>query len=111
MPRHTHPRPRRKHSRAHLRHHRGRVIAKRWRQAKLLRLTIGWAGDDPHPEAVRRGDVEPLGHSVFQRPLGELDAEQAWLGCRRARCGLCHLPDAGRRAREEARWRQAELHG
>jgi hypothetical protein len=34
VPRHTHPRPRRKHSRAHSRHQRDRYIARRWRQAK-----------------------------------------------------------------------------
>jgi hypothetical protein len=36
MPRHTRPRPRRKHDRAHLREQRDRYIAKRWRRAKLL---------------------------------------------------------------------------
>jgi hypothetical protein len=111
MPRHTHAAPRRKHSRAHARHHRERVIAKRWRQVKRLQLGAGWAGGDPHPEAVPSGNVDPLAYSVFQRPLGELDAEQAWLGCRRAGCGLCHPPEPGRRAHEEARWRHAELHG
>jgi hypothetical protein len=34
MPRHTHPAPVRKHSRAHVRAQRERVIAKRWRFAK-----------------------------------------------------------------------------
>lgn len=36
MPRHTHPRPRRKHSRAHTRYHRDRYIKKRWRLAKRM---------------------------------------------------------------------------
>jgi hypothetical protein len=36
MPRHTHPRPRRKHSRAHTRYHRDRYIEKRWRLAKRI---------------------------------------------------------------------------
>lgn len=36
MPRHTHPRPRRKHSRAHIRYHRDRYIKKRWRLAKRI---------------------------------------------------------------------------
>ena len=36
MPRHTHPRPRRKHSRAHTRYHRDRYIKKRWRLAKRI---------------------------------------------------------------------------
>jgi hypothetical protein len=59
---------------------------------------------------VRGGDVDPLGYSVFRRPVGELDAEQAWLGCRRARFDLCRPPEPGWRAREEASWRHAELH-
>jgi hypothetical protein len=36
MPRHTHPRPRRKHSRGHTRYHRDRYITKRWRLAKRI---------------------------------------------------------------------------
>ena len=40
MPRRTHPRPRRKHSRAHIRYQRDRYIRKRWQLGKRI-----W-GDD-----------------------------------------------------------------
>lgn len=48
MPRRTHPRERAKHSRSHTRHHRERVIAKRWREAKA-RVEASL-----HPEVIRR---------------------------------------------------------
>ena len=39
MPRHTHPQPKRKHARAHIRRQRRRVISRRWRRARNTRLT------------------------------------------------------------------------
>jgi hypothetical protein len=51
MPRHVHPHPRSKHGRAHVRHHRERAIARRWREAKndwgtispTLEYKTGWS--------------------------------------------------------------------
>jgi hypothetical protein len=75
-------------SAARRRFHTDRVVAKRVRQAKTLSIT------DP-AEFVR----------------GRLDDEQWYVGCHRARCGVCH-PDkrwpSGNRQREERAWRRAE---
>lgn len=61
-------------SRALRRHHRERIIAKRYRVASL-QLSATW--HDFH-------------YWHDRRPLGKLARTQAWLGCGRARCGLCH---------------------
>ena len=50
MPRHTHPRVAAKHGRAHVRLHRDRYIARRWRAAK--RRITNWP-IDRHPEEIR----------------------------------------------------------
>ena len=75
MPRHTHPRPGRKHPRAHTRYHRDRYISKRWRLAKRIygddfMLTYHW---DPRPVGERadllmRSLAHALGAPVFLHP-------------------------------------------
>lgn len=75
-------------SAARRRFHTDRIIAKRLGQSRSL-----WWLDDI--EFVR----------------GRLDDEQWYLGCHRARCGVCH-PDkrwpSGGRQREERAWRDEE---
>jgi len=71
-------------TRARRRYHRDRVVAKRAAEARRL-------GAEPAPV------------------LGRLDDEQRYLGCHRARCGVCH-PDkrwGGERTRGERAWRRA----
>lgn len=92
MPRHTHVLARHRHSRAHIRFHRDRWVAKRF--AQYRRVTPPWA----------------LWRPRLNEPLGYLEDEQAWLGCRRAHCGLCHAKDPGRRQCEDREWRQAHLY-
>lgn len=74
-------------SAARRRFHTDRVIAKRLRLAHLL---------------LHR----PADHLIVR---GRLDDEQAYLGCRRARCGLCHpskrWPGAARQ-HNELTWRK-----
>jgi hypothetical protein len=75
MPRHTYPRPRRKHSRAHTRYHRDRYISKRWRLAKRIYgddfvLKYHW---DPRPvgdgqDLLMRNLAHALGAPVFLHP-------------------------------------------
>ena len=65
---------RHRHSRAHARHHFVRVARKR-RRAYLDATSYSWWTD---------GGVD--------LSLGRFADEQPYLGCRRARCGLCH-PD------------------
>lgn len=50
MPRHTHPKPKAKHSRENTRYQRERMVAKRWQQIKD-RYGYWW-GDDLHPHDV-----------------------------------------------------------
>jgi hypothetical protein len=88
MPRHTHVRVRHRHTRAHIRFNRDRWVAKRFAQYKRLAL---WG----------------LSQARLDEPWGYLEDEQAWLGCRRTQCGLCHVRDAGRRSREDSGWRRA----
>ena len=66
------PHPQR-HSRAHVRYHFIRIALKR-RRAYLDTLD-------------RSG---PVGREPFDLALGRFDKGQPYLGCRRARCGLCH---------------------
>lgn len=71
-------------SAARRRFHTDRVIAKRLHLARLL----GWADA---ADLVR----------------GRLDDEQWYLGCHRARCGVCHPEECwsyGDRQREEREW-------
>ena len=80
------PRP----SAARRRLHRDRIVAKRAAQARRL----AWL---PEP------DVEPV--------LGRLEDEQWYLGCHRARCGLCHPEKRwsyGERQRAKRRWHREE---
>jgi hypothetical protein len=81
-----------RHSRADIRFHRNRVIKKRKTQA--YRVLSG------------RGDLERLD----ARPAGELVNEQAWIGCRRAHCGICHPTKrwhrGGDRQREKRSWQR-----
>jgi hypothetical protein len=75
-------------SAARRRFHTDRVIARRLAQAALLSLV------DPG-EHVR----------------GRLDDEQRYLGCHRARCGMCHPGKRwsyGDRRREDRSWRRDE---
>lgn len=80
--------PAARHSRAHARYHRDRIVAKRIAQARRL----AWPA------------VEPVG--------GRLEDEQTYLGCRRPRCLLCHadklLYRGADRRREERAWRRHE---
>lgn len=73
-------------SAARRRFHRDRVVAKRAVQARQRPL---------QPEDI---------------VLGRLDDEQWYLGCHRARCGLCHEDKrwGGRRTREKRAWKRAE---
>jgi hypothetical protein len=82
---------RRRHSRAHTRHHFVRIALNRRR--KFLELRPGEADEFP-----------------FDMSLGRFDDEQPYMGCHRARCGLCH-PDkrwhrGGDRKAAERRWRR-----
>ena len=78
-------------SAARRRFHTDCIIAKRRRTAR----TLGWA------------DARDL-------VRGRLDDEQWYLGCHRARCGVCH-PDKrwsyGDRQRGEREWRRDEERG
>jgi hypothetical protein len=75
MPRHTHPRPRRTHSRAHTRYHRDRYINKRWRLAKRIysdefALKYYW---DPrlvaeHDDVQMRNLLEALDATIVIHP-------------------------------------------
>lgn len=87
MPRHTHRSSRHRHSRAHIRFHRDRWVAKRF--AQYRRVSPPWAIWEPR----------------LSEPWGFLEDEQAWLGCRRARCGWCHADKPKRRARDKRAWR------
>ena len=79
---------RKRHSRAHVRF-RDRVVAKRARQARKLQWWF-----DP--------DWTPVG--------GRLENEQWYLGCHRARCGVCNPDKRWRRGADRARakrdWRR-----
>jgi hypothetical protein len=75
-------------SAARRRFHTDRIIAKRLAQARLL----GWRASD-------------------QYARGRLDDEQAYLGCHRARCGVCHPQkrwNCGERERADREWRRRE---
>lgn len=75
-------------SAARRRLHRDRVVAKRLEQARALSLT------------------DPTEHVP-----GRLANEQWYVGCHRARCGVCHPEKAapnGDRQREEREWRRRE---
>jgi hypothetical protein len=103
LPRHTHPRPRRTHSRAHVRFQRDRYIRRRWRQAKDRYET--WPRGDVHPELIRR--ERPPGHWwPFDLPRGAF-ARNPFNHCS---CELCSVPDYERRAdrrRQQRVWRRA----
>jgi hypothetical protein len=88
MPRHTHPAPRHRHDRAHIRFHRDRVVKKRGRQFRRVSRSWVWSWT---------GWPEKLAGS-----WGVHDDEQMWLGCHRANCGLCgYLEVDGERTRRE----------
>lgn len=89
MPRHTHVPVHHRHSLAHIRFHRDRWVAKRHTQYK--RLTPPWA----------------IRQAFLDLPWGRLEDEQVLLGCRRVRCGICHIHDPGRRGRERSQWRDS----
>lgn len=75
-------------SAARRRFHTDRVIAKRLAQARRH----PWSADGEHVH-------------------GRLDDEQWYLGCHRARCGVCHPEKRwayGDRQREEREWRRHE---
>lgn len=61
--------PQKDRRRALRRHHRARLIIQRARLARAMQLT---------------------GSSSIARPEGSLTDGQYWLGCNRAKCGLCH---------------------
>jgi hypothetical protein len=89
MPRRTHPRARHRHDRAHIRFHRDRWIAKRVAVARLV------LGDD---------DLR----SAWREQRGRATDVQAWVGCRRAHCLLCHweklVEGQANRRRAEREW-------
>jgi hypothetical protein len=62
----------RRHSRAHSRYHFVRVALKRRRKYLALKLDTSY---DRYPPDLS---------------LGRFDDEQPYLGCHRARCGVCH---------------------
>jgi hypothetical protein len=127
VPRHTHPRPLRKHGRDVIRFQRDRWISKRWRQSKRThgdrsRLT-GWRSFDPsseealgfaartfqapgarlfiHPEESR-GAPESLGPAwPFYLPANRFARNPLNL----CSCGLCRSENHGRRSRERRLWR------
>jgi hypothetical protein len=82
-------------SRAHRRHQRHRVINKRIRQYERV----------VHPLTQDNWDM------ALHIPTGVLADEQAWLGCRRAKCRLCHPHKLAHsdRQREQREWRSLEL--
>jgi hypothetical protein len=88
MPRQTHVPTRRRRSRAQIRFHRDRWVAKRF--AQYRRVT----------------PLHALWEPRLSEPWGHLEDEQAWLGCSRARCGLCHPDDPGRREHKAREWRR-----
>jgi hypothetical protein len=105
LPRRTHPRPRHRHSRAHIRYQRDRYVRRRWRQAKTR--YDGWRSEMIHPEVVRR--ISPPGSWwPFDLPRGAF-ARNPFNHCS---CDLCTVPAYERRAerrRQEQRWRREEL--
>lgn len=88
MPRSTHPRPRHRHDRAHVRYHRDRLVKKRARA--YIAARPAWI------EAYERG--------LTDGPWGRNANEAWWRGCHRAPCGVCHPVDL-RRARGLREWR------
>ena len=75
MPRHTHPRARRKHSRAHVRAQRDRYIKKRWQLGKRLYGDDFWLSRDlsaPGPvdreHTQLRHALRQVGPMVFVHP-------------------------------------------
>jgi len=78
---------RKRHTRAHVRSYRDRIVAKRARQARELQW---WFDPDWTP-------VE-----------GRLENEQWYIGCRRPRCGICH-PDKRLAPRGRSRPCQARV--
>jgi len=85
MPRHTHPRePRQRHTRAHTRHHRDRLIAtreRRIRDEQLLRRKLqphywGWDDTQPPPtpliQDLRENLHEYAAGRWFYLPIGDL---------------------------------------
>lgn len=105
MPRHTHPRPRRKHGRGHLRHHHDRIAATRWSAAVTRYRASSWSGHAAHPEDVRRNpDAHPFAWP-FGLPVNAFTSNPFT----RCSCDLCSVPGAERRrARRVAQrqWRQ-----
>jgi hypothetical protein len=96
MPRHTHPAPRHRHDRAHIRFHRDRWVRKRGRQFRRV---------SANPARRRPSEAEKLAGS-----WGVHDDEQMWLGCHRANCGLCgYLEVDGDRTRRERLAMKVEL--
>jgi hypothetical protein len=81
-----------RHSRAHTRHHFIRIALKRRRA--VLELHPAWW--------LHRFDDD--------MSLGVFDNEQPYLGCRRARCGVCHPTKrwhrGADRAAAEREWRR-----
>jgi hypothetical protein len=75
-------------SRVLRRHHRARVIRNRANAAIQV-----WGEDWPH-----------------HWPIGALADNQYWMGCNRARCGLCHpwkrWSNSADRTRAEREWRR-----
>jgi hypothetical protein len=111
VPRHTHPVPSARHSRAHIRYQRERWIERRWRQAKD-RYAYGWssrpwrAAPYIHPEQARElhvasGDRWPSTWP-FAKPRNQF-ARNLFTLCS---CGICQLEEPGERARARRLWRE-----
>ncbi|MCK9249463.1 MAG: hypothetical protein M0P31_10885 [Solirubrobacteraceae bacterium] len=104
MPRHTHPRPRRKHGRDHIRFQRDRWATIRWGQAVGRYGTADWDRAAPHPEDVRR---DPGAHPFswpFTLPRNAFTRNPF----NRCSCWMCSPTRAERRKQrraDTARWR------
>lgn len=103
MPRRTHPRPVRKHDRAHTRFHAARMARRRWRQAKDRYQSLSCL----HPEDARRHPGHPDAWWPFTLSWNQLGAYNPFTLCS---CPLCaYRPEQrrARRRRENRAWQKA----
>ena len=105
MPRHTHPGPVRKHSRAHLREQRSRFIVRNWGKSKR-RYGYSWIVS-LHPEVARRQPDHPDAWWPFDLPANVLTRNPF----NRCSCEMCSVRPEHRRLRRhrEDQWLRGEI--
>lgn len=84
-------------TRAWRRHHRARVIARRYKAARSIHAVGGWG-------------LDQWRYHFERQPAGQLATAQYWLGCNTPNCGLCHPSKrwhlSADRMRAEREWRR-----